>query len=187
MPPGFFKWEPIPFNNLIVPALFTIIAPGFTEEVGTFLPAGHFALASMMSRAGSSWLACCAPFLVSLPAMPCCHGHQSGLACTSKESNSVPLTGQVLGRFGQNTEHCAVPPQAIFRAALLPHPAVDGTHYPKSALEFAISAALPLAIFVAYHLVRAPTLAACENPAPACSTDTHMLASQAKSLPALRC
>ena len=35
MPPGFFKWEPIPFNILIVPSLFTIIAPGFTEEVST--------------------------------------------------------------------------------------------------------------------------------------------------------
>ena len=53
----------------------------------------------------------------------------------------------------ENRKSVPAPAQAIFRAALLPHPAVDGTHYPKSALEFALSAALPLAIFVAYHLV----------------------------------
>ena len=30
---GFFKWEPIKFQTAILPAFFTIIAPGFTEEV----------------------------------------------------------------------------------------------------------------------------------------------------------
>jgi hypothetical protein len=43
--------------------------------------------------------------------------------------------------------------QAIFRAALLPHPSVNPKTYPASALQFAITAAAPLAIFVAYHLV----------------------------------
>ena len=30
---GFFKWEPIKLQTALLPALFTIIAPGFTEEV----------------------------------------------------------------------------------------------------------------------------------------------------------
>ena len=29
----FFKWEPVSLGQAIAPALFTIIAPGFTEEV----------------------------------------------------------------------------------------------------------------------------------------------------------
>ena len=29
----FFKWEPVSFGHAIGPAIFTIIAPGFTEEV----------------------------------------------------------------------------------------------------------------------------------------------------------
>ncbi len=44
--------------------------------------------------------------------------------------------------------------QAIFRAALLPHPAVTPKAFPASFAEFALKAAVPLAIFVAYHLVR---------------------------------
>ena len=43
--------------------------------------------------------------------------------------------------------------QAMFRAALLPHPNVNPKTFPKSAIEFALSAVIPLAIFVAYHLV----------------------------------
>lgn len=31
--PEFFKWEPIKLSTIIPAALFTIIAPGFTEEV----------------------------------------------------------------------------------------------------------------------------------------------------------
>jgi hypothetical protein len=30
---GFFKWEPIKLQTALLPAVFTIIAPGFTEEV----------------------------------------------------------------------------------------------------------------------------------------------------------
>ena len=44
--------------------------------------------------------------------------------------------------------------QAIFRAALLPHPKVNPQSFPPSAAAFAASALLPLIIFVAYHLVR---------------------------------
>ena len=40
--------------------------------------------------------------------------------------------------------------QVLFRAALLPHPRVDPFQPP---LRYALSAALPLAIFVAYHLI----------------------------------
>ncbi|EIE19729.1 hypothetical protein COCSUDRAFT_44554 [Coccomyxa subellipsoidea C-169] len=70
----FFKWEPMKLATVIPAAMFTIIAPGFTEE-------------------------------------------------------------------------------AIFRAALLPHPSVNPKAFPASFSQFALTAALPLAIFVAYHLV----------------------------------
>ena len=44
--------------------------------------------------------------------------------------------------------------QAIFRAAMLPHPKVNPGAFPPNAAAFAASALLPLIIFVAYHLVR---------------------------------
>lgn len=44
--------------------------------------------------------------------------------------------------------------QAIFRAAMLPHPKVNPASFPASTAAFAASAVLPLIIFVAYHLVR---------------------------------
>ena len=43
--------------------------------------------------------------------------------------------------------------QAIFRAAMLPHPKVNPGAFPPNAAAFAASALLPLIIFVAYHLV----------------------------------
>jgi predicted Abi (CAAX) family protease len=42
--------------------------------------------------------------------------------------------------------------EALFRAALLPHPAVDPPAAWATLLAFAARAALPLAAFVAYHL-----------------------------------
>ena len=47
--------------------------------------------------------------------------------------------------------------QAIFRAAMLPHPKVNPASFPASTAAFAASALLPLIIFVAYHLVRSPS------------------------------
>ena len=44
--------------------------------------------------------------------------------------------------------------QAIFRAAMLPHPKVNPGKFPPNAAAFAASALLPLIIFVAYHLAR---------------------------------
>lgn len=40
--------------------------------------------------------------------------------------------------------------ELAFRAALLPHPAVDGHISPS---RFALSAVLPLALFISYHLI----------------------------------
>lgn len=51
--------------------------------------------------------------------------------------------------------------QAIFRAALLPHPKVNPQSFPPSAAAFAASAVLPLIIFVAYHLVRHQPICTC--------------------------
>ena len=77
------------------------------------------------------------------------------------------------------------PGQAMFRAALLPHPDVNSKAFPKTAFEFALSAVVPLAIFVAYHLVmlRNPhTVLACAAWPAACAG----FRDSAQQIPSLR-
>ena len=121
----FFKWEPVSFGQAIGPAIFTIIAPGFTEEVSCAFLLGKSARAR---DHGSSWAVC---------------------AAEMQEVNQA-----VLAEWSNLKHSFCVCVQAIFRAALLPHPKINPQSFPTSAAAFAASAFLPLIIFVAYHLVR---------------------------------
>ena len=76
-------------------------------------------------------------------------GGKCGVQCNmlSLCCHQQPLQGSLIAH-PRPAEMAAL--QALFRAALLPHPRVEALPAPS---RYAMSAALPLAIFVAYHLI----------------------------------
>ena len=108
--------------------------------------------------------------LMGLPCTPCCKACTSllSVAISAALSYAVNLLGSTRPSpfYGAEVEkvtthklqltqskQCleAVPGQAVFRAMLLAHPAVDGAL--PGPLRLAAAAAMPLGVFVAYHLV----------------------------------